>query len=106
MAWVYLIIGGIFEVVWAISLKFAEGFSKILPSAITIIGMVLSIKFLSMALKMLPLGTAYAVWTGIGAVGTVIMGIILFKEPQNFSRLFFITMIIASIAGLKLTSPN
>jgi Membrane transporters of cations and cationic drugs len=106
MAWVYLIIGGIFEVVWAVSMKYSEGFTKMLPSAITVIGMILSIIFLSIALKMLPLGTAYAVWTGIGAVGTVIMGIILFKEPQNISRLLFITMIITSIAGLKLTSSN
>ena len=106
MAWVYLIIGGIFEIVWAVSLKYAEGFTKLFPSAITIIGMILSFKFLAIALKILPLGTAYAVWTGIGAVGTVIMGIILFKEPHNLTRLFFITMIITSIVGLRLTSPN
>ncbi len=106
MAWVYLIIGGGFEIVWAVSMKYAEGFTKLLPSAITIISMILSIKFLSIALKILPLGTAYAVWTGIGAVGTVIMGIILFKEPQNLLRLLFIAMIIISIAGLRFTSPN
>ncbi len=106
MAWVYLFVGGIFEIVWAVSIKYSENFTRIIPSVITVIGMILSIKFLAIAIKMLPLGTAYAVWTGIGAIGTVIMGIILFQESHNFLRLFFITMIIVSIAGLRFTSPN
>lgn len=106
MAWIFLIIAGIFEVVWAISLKYTEGFTKLWPTVVTIIGMVISFYFLSAAIKTLPIGTAYAIWTGIGALGAVIMGIILFNEPRSASRLFFVGCILVGIIGLKVTSSN
>lgn len=104
MAWIYLIIAGIFEVVWAIGLKYTEGFTKLIPSVITGIGMAISFYFLSMAVKSLPIGTAYAIWTGIGAAGAVILGIILFGEPKSFMRLLFVGFILVGIIGLKATS--
>ncbi|WP_339185657.1 quaternary ammonium compound efflux SMR transporter SugE [Brevibacillus sp. FSL K6-6036] len=104
MAWVYLVIAGLFEVVWAIGLKYSEGWSKLVPSAITVVGMGISFYFLSMALKALPIGTAYAIWTGIGAVGTVVVGMIAFGEPSNIMRIVFLLCIIAGIVGLKLTA--
>lgn len=106
MAWIYLIIAGVFEVVWAISLKYSEGFTKLFPSIITGIGMIISFYFLSMALKSLPLGTSYAVWTGIGAVGTVIFGMIFFNEPRDFLRVFFLSLIVIGIVGLNFVSTN
>ena len=106
MAWLYLIIAGIFEVVWAVGLKYTEGFSKLLPSAVTLTAMVVSFAFLSQALKTIPVGTGYAVWTGIGAVGTAILGIVLFQEPREFARILCILLIVAGIIGLKLTSLN
>jgi len=106
VAWIYLIIAGVFEVVWAISLKYSEGFTKLFPSIITGIGMVVSFYFLSLALKTLPIGTSYAVWTGVGAVGTVIFGMILFSEPRDFSRIFFLSLIIIGIIGLNFVSTN
>lgn len=106
MAWIFLIIAGIFEVVWAISLKYTEGFTKLWPTVVTIIGMVISFYFLSAAIKTLPIGTAYAIWTGIGALGAVIMGIILFNEPRSASRLIFVGCILVGIIGLKVTSSN
>lgn len=106
MAWIFLIIAGIFEVVWAISLKYTEGFTKLWPTVVTIIGMVISFYFLSAAIKTLPIGTAYAIWTGIGALGAVIMGIILFNEPRSASRLIFVGFILVGIIGLKVTSTN
>lgn len=102
MEWFYLVIAGIFEVGWAIELKYSLGFTKILPSLLTIIGMVASFCFLSLALKSLPLGTAYAIWTGIGTVGTVVLGVILFKEPMDIMRCFCILLIVSGIIGLKL----
>jgi quaternary ammonium compound-resistance protein SugE len=104
MAWIYLIIAGIFEIVWAIGLKYTEGFSKLWPSVITGVGMAISFYFLSMAVKTLPIGTAYAIWTGIGAAGAVILGIILFGEPKSFMRLMFVGFILIGIIGLKATS--
>lgn len=106
MAWVFLVIAGIFEVVWAIGLKYTEGFSKLIPSAITVAGMAISFYFLSMAVKTLPIGTAYAIWTGIGAAGAVILGIILFGEPRSFLRLMFVAFILIGIIGLKATSGS
>ena len=87
MAWLYLLIAGLFEVGWAIGLKYTEGFSRLWPSLATIAAMVISLGFLGLALKTLPVGTAYAVWTGVGAVGTAILGIYLFAEPANAMRL-------------------
>ncbi|MBP2032797.1 quaternary ammonium compound-resistance protein SugE [Clostridium algifaecis] len=104
MEWIYLVIAGFFEVGWAMWLKYSQGFTKILPSILTVIGMVASFYFLSLSLKRVPLGNAYAIWTGIGIVGTVVLGIILFKEPINVIRMICIVFIILGIVGLKLTS--
>ena len=106
MAWIYLIIAGIFEVVWAMGLKYSVGFSRLVPTIVTIIGMAISVYFLSAAAKVLPIGTAYAIWTGIGAVGAVIMGMILFQEPRDFLRLLFVGIIVIGIVGLKFVSPE
>jgi len=102
MAWINLLIAGFFEISWAIGLKYSHGFTKIIPSSLTVIGMILSFYFLSLSLKELPLGTAYAVWTGIGTVGTVILGIILFKEPASVMRFICIALILTGISGLRL----
>jgi quaternary ammonium compound-resistance protein SugE len=104
MAWFYLFIAGLFEVAWAIGLKYSQGFSRFLPSLWTVANMILSIIFLSLAVKRLPVGTAYAVWTGIGAIGTAILGIILFKEPATALRLMCIGLILSGIVGLKLVT--
>ena len=104
MAWIYLLIAGMFEVVWAIGLKYTQGFTRLFPSIITFIGMVISFYFLAQATKTLPIGTAYAVWTGIGAVGSVILGILLFNEPYNLYRVVFLLLIIIGITGLKFTA--
>ena len=104
MAWINLFIAGIFEIVWAISLKYAHGFTRLTPSVITIAGMLASFYFLAQATKTLPIGTAYAVWTGIGAAGTLILGIILFQEPVTTIRLLCISLILIGIIGLKVTA--
>ena len=104
MAWVYLFIAGIFEIVWAIGLKYTNGFTKIGPTAVTIIGMIISFYFLSLATKVLPIGTAYTVWTGIGAAGAVILGIILFGEPKSTLRFIFLAFVLTGIIGLKITA--
>ena len=104
MHWFYLLIAGLFEISWAVGLKFSHGFTKITPSVITVICMVLSFYFLALALKNLPLETAYAIWTGIGTIGTVIFGILFFKEPVSAVRLVCIMLIISGITGLKLIS--
>lgn len=104
MAWVYLVIAGISEVVWALGLKYTDGFSRLFPSIITIGGMIISFYFLSLALRELPIGTAYAVWTGIGVLGTVIFGMIFLGEAKDWYRIFFIFLILSGIAGLKTTS--
>jgi len=101
MAWVYLIVAGLFEIVWAIGLKYAEGFTRLVPSVITIGGMILSVVLLGLALRELPVGTGYAVWTGIGTVGAAILGMILFQEPATAIRLGCIALIVAGIIGLK-----
>ncbi len=104
MNWLYLLIAGVFEVAWAIGLKLSHGFTNLTFSILTILGMIASFYFLALALKNIPLGTAYAVWTGIGTVGTVILGIILFKEPYSLLRLACIFLIVTGITGLKLLS--
>lgn len=106
MAWFILIIAGLFETVWAVALKYSEGFTKLWPSLITIVAMAVSIWLLAVSLKQLPLGTAYAVWTGIGALGTVIYGMVVFGESKDLLRILFVIMIIGGIAGLKATSGN
>ncbi len=105
MPWVLLFIAGLLEVTWAIGLKYTEGFTKFWPSVGTLIAMALSVLLLGLAMRSLPVGTAYAVWTGIGAVGTVILGIVLFAEPATAARIGCVGLIVAGILGLKLTSP-
>jgi quaternary ammonium compound-resistance protein SugE len=104
MAWLLLLIAGFFEVGWAIGLKYTEGFSRLVPSLLTLLSMAASVGMLGLALKTLPIGTAYAVWTGIGAVGTAILGIMLFGDPAGFARIACIGLIIAGIVGLKLVT--
>lgn len=106
MPWIYIIIAGIFEVAWAIGLKYSEGFTKLYASIATVLAMGISFYFLSKGLKTLPVGTAYAVWTGIGAVGTAIMGMVLFDESRDILRIFCILLIVAGIVGLKLVSKG
>jgi quaternary ammonium compound-resistance protein SugE len=105
MAWISLAIAGILEVFWAISLKYTEAFSKFWPNLFTVVGMAASFYFLAQALKVIPVGTGYAVWTGIGAAGTAIFGIALFGESAAPARVACIAVIVAGIIGLKLTSP-
>jgi quaternary ammonium compound-resistance protein SugE len=104
MAWIYLTLAGLFEIGWAIGLKYTQGFTRPVPTALTVASMVVSLGLLGMALKSLPVGTAYAVWTGIGTVGTAILGIVLFAEPATVARLACIGLIVAGIAGLKLAA--
>lgn len=106
MQWFYLILAGFFEVGWAVGLKFSDGFTKIIPSIFTIITMATSLYFLSLSLKTLPLSSSYAIWTGIGTIGTVILGIIIFKEPISVVRIVCVLLIVAGIVGLKLVSSN
>lgn len=106
MAWVYLLVAGLLEVGWAVGLKYTEGFTRLVPSVLTLVSMVASVVMLGIALKSLPLGTAYAVWTGIGTLGTVIFGIILFSEPTDALRIASIALIVAGIVGLKLVTPH
>jgi quaternary ammonium compound-resistance protein SugE len=105
MAWVLLIIAGLLEVGWAIGLKYTEGFTRLWPSAFTLAAMVVSVVLLGVAMKSLPVGTSYAVWVGVGAVGTAILGIVLFGEPASAGRLVSLGLIVAGIVGLKLASP-
>ena len=106
MNWIFLTIAGVLEIAWAIGLKYTEGWSRLTPSLVTAALMVASFYFLSLAVKTLPIGTAYAVWTGIGTVGAAILGMVLFEEPRDVVRILCILLIIAGIAGLKMTSPN
>jgi quaternary ammonium compound-resistance protein SugE len=106
MAWIYLLIASVFEVQWAITLKYTEGFSRLWPSVACAVGMVLSVVFLAMAVKTLPIGTAYAVWTGIGAALTALLGMVLFNEPRDVARLICLLLIISGVIGLKLVSPS
>ena len=106
MAWLILFIAGLFEVAWAIGLKYTAGFTRLWPSLLTAAAMALSILFLSQALKTLPVGTGYAVWTGIGATGTALLGIFLFGESRDAGRIVSILLIVAGIIGLKLASSE
>lgn len=105
MAWIILVIAGLFEVGWAIGLKYTEGFSRLWPTIGTVVAMIISLWLLGIAMKSLPVGTAYSVWVGVGAVGTVILGIVLLGEPANPARLVSVAFIVAGIIGLKLASP-
>jgi len=105
MAWAILVLAGLFEVGWAIGLKYTEGFSRLWPSVWTIAAMLISLWLLGIAMKSLPVGTAYSVWVGVGAVGTVILGIVLLGEPANAGRLISVGLIIAGIVGIKLATP-
>ena len=106
MAWVFLACAGLLEVFWSSFLKLSEGFTKLGYSVVTIAGMLASFYFLSQAMKTLPLGTAYAIWTGIGAVGSVLVGILVFKEPVTAARMFFTVLLLTGIIGIKLTSSH
>jgi quaternary ammonium compound-resistance protein SugE len=104
VAWIYLFFAGLFEVGWAVGLKFTQGFTRLVPTLLTLASMALSLGLLGLALKTLPLGTAYAVWTGIGTIGTVLVGIWLFKESADALRLLCVGLIVAGIVGLKLVT--
>ena len=106
MAWFILFIAGLFETAWAIGMKYSEGFTKFWPSVFTIVCIFISMGLLSISIKTLPVGTAYAVWTGIGAIGTAILGIIFFNESKEFIRLFFMFLIIVGLVGLKVYSAD
>ena len=105
MPWIILILAGLLEVGWAIGLKYTEGFTRVWPSVGTVAAMVISLGLLGIAMKSLPVGTAYAVWVGVGAVGTVILGIVLFDEPLNALRIGSVALIVAGLVGLKLATP-
>jgi quaternary ammonium compound-resistance protein SugE len=105
MAWFILVVAGLFEVGWAIGLKYTEGFSKFWPTVWTALSMIISLWLLGVAMKSLPVGTAYSVWVGVGAVGTVILGVVLLGEPANTARILSVGLIIAGIIGLKLATP-
>lgn len=105
MAWFVLVIAGLFEVGWAIGLKYTEGFTLLWPTVWTAGAMAVSLWLLGIAMKTLPVGTAYSVWVGVGSVGTVILGVVLFGEPANNARIFSVALIIAGIIGLKLATP-
>jgi quaternary ammonium compound-resistance protein SugE len=105
MAWILLLIAGLLEVGWAIGLKYTEGFTRFWPSVFTLVAMVCSVVLLGIAMKSLPVGTSYAVWVGVGAVGTAILGIVLFGEPATAARIVSLGLILAGIVGLKLASP-
>jgi quaternary ammonium compound-resistance protein SugE len=104
MNWIILFIAGLFETFWAICLKYSHGFTKLVPSIFTVIGMIVSFYLLSLALKQFPLGTAYAIWTGIGTIGTLILGIVLFHETINVAQIVCVCLIVIGIIGLKVMS--
>ena len=104
MAWIVLVVAGLFEVCWAIGLKYTDGFSRLWPSVGTVAAMTASVVLLGWAMRTLPVGTAYAVWTGIGAVGTVLLGLVLFDEPATVARLGCVALILVGIVGLKVTA--
>jgi quaternary ammonium compound-resistance protein SugE len=105
MAWITLVVAGLFEVGWAIGLKYTDGFTRLWPTVWTVLAMIVSLWLLGTAMKTLPVGTAYSVWVGVGAVGTVILGIALFGEPADAGRLISVALIVAGIVGLKLATP-
>lgn len=106
MAWLILVVAGLFEVGWAIGLKYTQGFTRLWPSIWTVVAIVVSMWLLSVAMRTLPVGTAYSVWVGVGAVGTVIFGIVLLGDPVNAARIISVALIIAGIVGLKLATPG
>lgn len=106
MAWALLLLAGLFEVGWAVGLKYTEGFTRLWPSLWTVAAMLASVLLLGLAMKSLPVGTAYAVWVGVGAVGTVLLGIALLGEPAGAGRLLSVALIVAGVVGLKLSSPQ
>lgn len=105
MNWVILVVAGLFEVGWAIGLKYTQGFTRLWPTVWTVLAMIISLSLLGLAMKGLPVGTAYSIWVGVGAVGTVVLGIILFGEPAGAARMISVTFILAGIVGLKLSTP-
>jgi len=105
VAWLLLFLAGLLEVAWAVGLKYTDGFTRPWPTAATIVAMIGSVVLLALAVRTLPLGTAYAVWTGIGTAGAVLLGVVLFNEPATLARLFFVGLIVAGIVGLKLVAP-
>ena len=104
MAWTMLVLAGLFEVGWAIGLKYTDGYTRLWPTLATLLAMLISVWLLGIAMRSLPVGTAYSVWVGVGAVGTVILGVVLFDEPANASRMISVGLIIAGIIGLKLSA--
>ena len=102
MAWLIVIVAGLFEVGWAIGLKYTDGFTRAVPTVATLVAMVVSVWLLSIGMRTLPVGTAYSVWVGVGAIGTVVLGIVLFDEPASVARLVSVLLILAGIVGLKL----
>lgn len=106
MPWLFVVVAGLLETGWAIGLKYTEGFTKPVPSVLTIAGIAASMWLLALSARTLPIGTAYAVWVGIGATGTALLGMVLFREPVSFARAAFIAMLVVSIIGLKMTAPR
>jgi quaternary ammonium compound-resistance protein SugE len=106
MAWIILVLAGLFETGWAIGLKYTEGFTRLWPTVWTVVAMIISLWLLGIAMKTLPVGTAYTIWVGVGAVGTVILGIVLFEEPAHAARLLSVALIIAGLIGLKLATAG
>jgi quaternary ammonium compound-resistance protein SugE len=104
MAWVYLFVAGLFEIAWAIGLKYTNGFTKLWPSVLTIAAMIVSFQLLALAMKTIPIGTAYAIWTGIGAIGVALLGMVLFGESKDIARILCIVLIVAGVVGLKVFS--
>ena len=106
MAWVYLFLAGLAEVGWAVGLRYTEGFTRVVPSVLTVLAMTVSVYLLGQAVRTLPIGTAYAVWTGIGAAGTAILGMALFGEPREAARLLCLALIVGGAVGLRLAAPS
>jgi quaternary ammonium compound-resistance protein SugE len=106
MAWLFLLLAGLLEIGWAVGLKYTAGFERLIPTLLTVASMIASLGLLGLSLKTLPIGTAYAIWTGIGTVGTVLFGIVVLDEPSNVLRLLCVALILAGIVGLKLVTPG
>lgn len=106
MSWILLLLAGLLEIVWAVGLKYTDGFTRFWPSTITVLAMLVSLALLGFAMKTLPVSTAYAVWMGIGVVGTAILGVVMLNEPATFGRLFSICLILAGVIGLKLSTSS
>jgi quaternary ammonium compound-resistance protein SugE len=106
VAWILLFLAGLFEIAWAVGLKYSDGFTRFWPSVATVVTMLISMVLLAIAMRSLPVGTAYSIWVGIGAVGTVILGIVLWKEPANAARMISVAFIIVGVVGLKFSTPD